>query len=398
MSIKINLMGDVLAGKYLSTCIGDPICHLTSLWKGCLPILEEADLNLCNLETSFASPHLEKDQNKKWIFRVSGKRAIEALDAGLISYVALGNNHVLDYGPEGLKETLDALDQGGIQHSGAGFDSDQAMKPSILIKGGIKIAIYSFATPESHMSDVYQDGKDLWAALENRPGVNYLDPDNHDYALRKMIDFKIQEKIDYTLVYIHWGRNYPEDEKDYPWRPKDKYQNLAHQLVDHGLVDIIVGTSSHHIHGIERYKKALILYGTGDFLSDYSLDPEYYGIPKEFYSAEDSVINLGGVAFRSFIYQITLKKSFPTNGGNLDIASSWAARKKEDFSKEDYLKIQKFCLYPTQINGLEVSLSQDVQIKKHLQNMIDLSQRFGSKFQIRDNNLEFDLSEEISPN
>ena len=73
---------------------------------------------------------------------------------------------------------------------------------------------------------------------------------------------------DLKIVSIHWGPNYS-------WSPSADIKSLAHFFIDECGVDLIHGHSSHHIQGVEIYKKKLIIYGCGDFVDDYAVVHEF---------------------------------------------------------------------------------------------------------------------------
>jgi poly-gamma-glutamate synthesis protein (capsule biosynthesis protein) len=67
---------------------------------------------------------------------------------------------------------------------------------------------------------------------------------------------------DIAVVSVHWGANW-----GYPIPAEQRV--FAHALVDSGAVDVVHGHSSHHAKGIEVYRGKPIIYGCGDFLTDY---------------------------------------------------------------------------------------------------------------------------------
>jgi poly-gamma-glutamate synthesis protein (capsule biosynthesis protein) len=66
---------------------------------------------------------------------------------------------------------------------------------------------------------------------------------------------------DVAIVSVHWGGNWGYD-------VPESQVAFAHQLVDDG-VDLVHGHSSHHVKAQEVYRRRLILYGCGDFITDY---------------------------------------------------------------------------------------------------------------------------------
>jgi len=74
--------------------------------------------------------------------------------------------------------------------------------------------------------------------------------------------YRDENKNNIIILSIHWGDNWGFD-------IPSEFKLFAHQCIDECNIQIIHGHSSHHIKGFEIYKQSLILYGCGDFLSDY---------------------------------------------------------------------------------------------------------------------------------
>src|SRR6266513_2080107 len=102
------------------------------IWGDALQELENSgvDLRIVNLETAITSA--DTHWPDKAIHYRMHPQNIDCLSAVRISGCALANNHILDWGYEGLSETLRTLDSAGMAHSGAGNDAEQAMKPAVL--------------------------------------------------------------------------------------------------------------------------------------------------------------------------------------------------------------------------------------------------------------------------
>jgi poly-gamma-glutamate synthesis protein (capsule biosynthesis protein) len=173
-----------------------------------------------------------------------------------IDFCSLANNHVLDWGREGLSETLQSLESEGITTAGAGKNLSEARKPAVLSKNGHRVIVFSYGTPTSGVLR-------SWAATPEKPGINLLNLDDKNAIDR--INQKIQsikQPGDLVVFSVHWGDNWG-------YGVPRRQQKFARRLIDDGGVDIVHGHSSHHIRGIEVYKNKLIIYGAGDFLNDY---------------------------------------------------------------------------------------------------------------------------------
>jgi poly-gamma-glutamate synthesis protein (capsule biosynthesis protein) len=179
------------------------------------------------------------------------------LGAAHIDACALANNHVLDWGREGLSETTRTLAAAGIRTAGAGEDEAQAAAPaSIPVRDGGRILLFSYADGSSGVPRE-------WAATPRRPGVNRLadlSPRTVEDVAREIA--RHRRPGDLVVASIHWGGNWGygigRDERAF-----------AHALIDLADVHLVHGHSPHHPKGIELHAGRPVLYGCGDFLNDY---------------------------------------------------------------------------------------------------------------------------------
>lgn len=227
------------------------------IWGDALEELERMapDLRLINLETSVTRSD-DYWKGKGINYRMHPEN-IPCLTAAKIDYCSLANNHILDWGYSGLKETIETLNKVKVKSAGAGQNLKEAETPAVmLVKGKGRVIIFSYGSTSSGIS--YS-----WAASESKPGVNLLK--NFSDKTVRHIKEEVQEVKqigDIVVVSIHWGGN---------WGYKVSHEQIefAHKLIDNAGVDIIHGHSSHHVKGIEVYEGKLIIYGCGDFINDY---------------------------------------------------------------------------------------------------------------------------------
>jgi poly-gamma-glutamate synthesis protein (capsule biosynthesis protein) len=181
---------------------------------------------------------------------------VDCLTAAQIDCCVLANNHVLDWGHDGLLETLATLRGAGICTTGAGQQSAEAAAPAVLpIAQGGRVLVYGLA---STTSGVARD----WAATDSRAGVNLLPDLSVQTAASIATVARVARKPgDVLVASLHWGSNWGYD-------VSHAERAFAHTLVDGGFT-IVQGHSSHHAKGIELYRRGLILYGCGDFINDY---------------------------------------------------------------------------------------------------------------------------------
>lgn len=274
-SYILNFVGDVMLGRLIDQAFPTHVYepdearivesfkrsrpHLMSYdarspWGSALPLFEEADLNLINLETSVT------DSARKWPDKVFNYRMhpdnIKALLPANVTYASLANNHTLDFSEQGLHDTVTALEGVNVAYAGAGRTREEATAPAILTLGAQQhVYVWSAA---DHPED--------WSGV---PGFLLIDYSQQTKSrLKQLIEassIKDSSRPPSLKVFsVHWGPNYS-------WRPADEIRDLAHFLIDDCGIDIIHGHSSHHVQGVERYRGKLIIYGCGDFVDDYAL-------------------------------------------------------------------------------------------------------------------------------
>jgi poly-gamma-glutamate capsule biosynthesis protein CapA/YwtB (metallophosphatase superfamily) len=226
-------------------------------WGAVPALLDEAapDVRLINLETTITADG-QFAEGKPVCYRMHPDN-LPALTAFRPDVCALANNHILDFGYQGLTDTVAALTRAEIQGVGAGADLPTARRPAVVnaddqhrvLVGSV--AMKSAGVPES------------WAAHRDRPGVWLIrDPSQRDAAEDVAAGVLAHKRDgDVAIVSVHWGSNW-----GYAIAPSEIA--FAHRLIDAGI-DIVHGHSSHHPRPIEIYRGKPILYGCGDVIDDY---------------------------------------------------------------------------------------------------------------------------------
>ncbi len=250
---RLALAGDVMLGRGVNEVVAER--GNAYPWGDLLPRLWGMDLFAINLECALTSVTQPWQPAKAFHFRADPERA-RVLRLGRVDFAALANNHIGDFGPAGLVETVEALDRAGIAHAGAGANLDAARRPAFLRARGYRVGILAWA---DHPSE--------WAAEADQPGINYtpvsLSPD--DFPVVEAAIRQARPLADLLVFSIHWGPNMRD-------RPLPEFQAFARNVVDAG-VDVFWGHSAHLVQGVEVRDRRLILYDTGDFLDDYAVDP-----------------------------------------------------------------------------------------------------------------------------
>jgi poly-gamma-glutamate capsule biosynthesis protein CapA/YwtB (metallophosphatase superfamily) len=236
--IIINAVGDImLAGKgakiYARRGYDYPFAAIARE-------LRNGDITIGNLEAPITSQGTEFI-GKKFRFR-SDPATADALRRAGFTVLALANNHIMDYGRVGLKETLMLLDKAGILHSGAGENLDLSRKPAVVHVGKKEIAFLSYSL--TFPAEFYARNNRAGTA----PGVSIFF--KKDIASAKT-------KYDYVIVSFHWGTENTSTPSQYQIA-------AAHAAIDSGA-DVVIGHHPHVLQGIERYGSGIVFYSMGNF-------------------------------------------------------------------------------------------------------------------------------------
>jgi poly-gamma-glutamate capsule biosynthesis protein CapA/YwtB (metallophosphatase superfamily) len=227
----------VLASKLAANAAGllDPI----------EPVFREADLAVVNLETAVTSGG--SPTPKAFAFRAPAS-AFAALRGGGVDLASMANNHGLDYGVDGLRDSLAAAKRYRFPVIGIGLDAKQAYRPFRRTIKGQRIAVIG-------ATQVLDDELiSAWTAGPGKPGL----------ASAKDVPRLLKEvraarrTSDTVVVYLHWGIELQQC-------PSAHQRTLAKQLAAAGA-DVVVGGHAHRLQGAGRMGKALVGYGLGNFV------------------------------------------------------------------------------------------------------------------------------------
>lgn len=205
-----------------------------------LPLLRRADLAVTNVEGVLGdagSPIRKDGPNLR-----GPAAAVAALRAPPFHVATMANNHVFDFGPEGLAETLRLLDAAGIRTVGAGLTEGAALAPLVVEVGRAKVGLVNFS-----------EGEDATAAGDGRPGVFGWDVE------RVVADVAaLRRRADVVIVICHAGREHT------PLPPP--YVVRTYRRVAEAGADVIVAHHPHVPQGLEIHGGVPIAYSTGNFV------------------------------------------------------------------------------------------------------------------------------------
>jgi hypothetical protein len=161
--------------------------------------------------------------------------------------VALANNHIMDYGPEGLAATIDEINTAGLARVGAGFNRQEAYEPLLAERNGVRIAFINGCEAHHGVHDL--------SRRRAEAGYAWL----FGEEFRNTIAQSARHN-DVTIVLSHAGLEHFHV-------PQKEWRVLYRQFCDLGAT-AVVGAHPHVPQGCERYRDSLIFYSLGNFYFD----------------------------------------------------------------------------------------------------------------------------------
>jgi poly-gamma-glutamate synthesis protein (capsule biosynthesis protein) len=236
--VVLFFSGDVTLAEHFENFVGDRLDYAFNKlrWFG------DADISMVNLENPLTLRG--KPIEKKFTFRAKPKYAAMLKNAG-IDIVTLANNHIYDFGPLGLDDTIDTLAAQNIYFVGAGRNIYEARHPVIFYIKGLRIAYFGYYGTHKHSESHPAREDSCGTALRQLP------------IIKEDIE-KYRDQVDFIIVNFHWGI----EKAEYPGADQIEF---AHHVIDYGA-DLIVGHHPHVLQGIEKYKNKIIAYSLGNFI------------------------------------------------------------------------------------------------------------------------------------
>jgi len=221
--------GDVIPARHTDVVIrsrGDDFLYPVAATK---EITAAADLTVINLE----APLIEGCPYHDSGFTLCGRPGFTAaLQAAGVDLATLENNHIGNYGLEGIYETEDVLAAAGIDHA-------DRITPAIKDVRGLKFGFLAF----NGVGETFNRAKVTAQIKALRPQVDVL------------------------AVAFHWGAEYVSLPQTAAGVADDDPVEIAHLAVDAGA-DLIVGNHPHWVQAVELYRGKFIAYAHGNFIFD----------------------------------------------------------------------------------------------------------------------------------
>lgn len=174
--------------------------------------------------------------------------AADALKYAGFTAVTMANNHILDYGTDGLYKSIDCCRKIGLDVVGVGNNLQEAERTLYVERNGKKLAIINCCEHEFSI------------ATDTTGGANPLNPIRQYYCIQEA-----KKKADYVLVIVHGGHEHYQ-------LPSPRMQETYRFFIDAGA-DAIVNHHQHCYSGYETYNGKPIFYGLGNFCFDWNDTP-----------------------------------------------------------------------------------------------------------------------------
>ncbi|NMW21087.1 MAG: CapA family protein [Chlorobiaceae bacterium] len=261
-SIKILVTGDLCLRYRTEKLVLYNQCE--NVFQDVLHEFIDNDLNVVDLECPFTDNL--KGINKIGPLLKSHPESIKALNYLGVHLAAMSNNHIMDYGSEGLKQTISICRHAGIDIVGVGINLNDARKPFFIDIKNNKIAVLNISENE------------FSSAHTGYPGANPLNLiDNYNDIV------KAKNAADWVIVLYHGGNEFYE-------LPSPRVKKTCQFFADAGANAVVM----HHTHtfsGYEIYHNTPIFYGLGNFNFDWEgkvKQPWNYGYTVRFTLSENN--------------------------------------------------------------------------------------------------------------
>lgn len=257
-------------------------------FKNVRDIFRDADVTYVNMEQILADdgiPHPAQSVAK-------GSRFVDAYVDAQVDVVSCATNHAMDWGVPGLLGTIETLDAAGVAHCGTGADLAEARKPVILDRKGTTFGVLNYCSvarpeydaDETHPGIAPLKVHTLYQQVDFQPAtppaiISRPTPESYEMIVGDVAE--LRKRVDVVVVAFHWGQHL------LPVVVPQYCVEMAHAVIDAGA-DIVIGSHTHILKGIELYKGKAIYYSTGNFVLDIGkgftdhrlidgLDKHYFG-------------------------------------------------------------------------------------------------------------------------
>ncbi|MEZ0240372.1 MAG: CapA family protein [Chloroflexota bacterium] len=247
-----------ITGRHCCSVLGNPVpdAQRTGNAGAVRALFEGADLAITNFENP--APDAFRYHSEGTVFSADPALLATIAHAG-IDWVSLANNHIRDFGAQGVLDTITNLNRWGIAHGGAGADLAAARAPTILAVRSTRVGMLGYDTIAPS-----------YAATADRVGSAQMTEATvaEDVARARELGAQV------VIVFPHWG-------VEYSTGPTEQQLRLGHAAIDAGA-DLVVGNHPHWAGAMEIYEGKPIFYALGNLVFDQTWsEPTLEGITVE---------------------------------------------------------------------------------------------------------------------
>lgn len=258
-TVTLAFAGDIHFELQLAALLDHPRGALGPIAR----VLAAADLAMVNLESAISeegrTPEAKEleEPSQRFHFRAS-PAALDVLDAAGVDVVTMANNHGVDYGPVGLRDTLSAIHDSPLHVLGVGANQQVAFTPyRVSVRG----TTFAFLAADASRRE---GSSNVWAAGPTTPGIAAAHADRPPALIAAVR--AAGRHADVVVVYLHWG-------SELQACPTRQQTATAQALAEAGA-DVIVGSHAHVLLGSGWLGDAYVDYGLGNFLWYHNRQPE----------------------------------------------------------------------------------------------------------------------------
>lgn len=219
---------------------GQPGYDFRPMLAGVKPLVRQADVAICHLETPLAPPGGPYSSYPS--FSVPPAIAPALADTGYDACTT-ASNHIYDQGADGVDRTLDGLDAAGIRHAGAARNPDEAAAITTLDVNGASVALLSYTYGFNGIPA--PDGQ-TWRS-------NLID----ETAILGEAAAARQRGADVVILALHWGDEYRHE-------PNAQQSDLAARVIRSPDIDLLLGHHAHVVQPVEMIDDEWVVYGMGN--------------------------------------------------------------------------------------------------------------------------------------
>ena len=244
--VSIAVVGDVMFARNMESVLSLD----SSPFRGVSNVTSAVDLLILNFENAATN---SENAVKGDVPLKCSPQYVPLARANNNTVATLANNHVCDYGIDGMRDTINYLNDAEIHNLGAGENETDAHKPVTQVINGRNITILNYMDSNNFAEYSYEM---LPYANGSAPGYSAY---NSTVAQKQIAEAR-GNGSDFVIVSMHYGN-------EYSMSPNEDQERISHELIDYGA-DVVVGAHPHVPQGIEMYHGKPICYSLGNFMFD----------------------------------------------------------------------------------------------------------------------------------